>query len=221
MRPTNKILLTFIILLLLMVALNKAIVRNKIELAPYWSGKVIVKKMNYKPVSSFDISGLYEVNIIRSDSSYFRMEGAAEILQDYTHYGENKGRLLISPKAEVNDNVSRNQFWIYTPCIDSLFVSNNAIVTLVNFSEKEINIVARDSVVVMSKYCTFTSAKLTGRNKALFFIDKVKDAWVNLTGFSNASVKVDGGEISGKVDRNSEWLLEGNVKNNSILKNLQ
>lgn len=218
MKLTNKILLTALGIIFILIPVNKLIFKSKIEVINTFANKpAIYKAISYMPSGTIEISGKFEIHIAKNDSFYLKIKNPDEWISESYISGVDKGRFYFRSTKAMNNIPHIGNLWINSIKIDTLIASKGAIVYLENFSEDEVNIHASDSSVIFTKNCSFNMTKLTGSRKSTIYLNKTNEAWVQMTDFSNVSLVMNNGSAFGSIDKTSDYVLQGNVSSNKII----
>ena len=219
MKPTNKILLAFIVLLFLSFAAFRLIIHSKIELVPrdykfgYVNDAITIEKF-----SKLIVNGGYYVHLIKSDFDSMKVKGPDNLVKNYTAITNKNGVFNIESKIDLTKYLNEITIWIYTKELESVYANKSAIVAMEGFNAKRFDLEAKDSSIINCENCSFINSRLTLKDKAVISVDKTQNAVIAVNDSATVFLNVENGDISGIVSDKVELMLTGTIKNNTIIK---
>ncbi len=223
MKLTNKILLVFLILLVLLVTTYKIIFNGKVELIPNAIDKnadYIYRKISFaeKPINTLELNGRFIVNLIKSDTLFVVIHGPDNLVNNYMGLEQNGSRMSISSKIDLSKYYHPITIDFRTNKLDAVFLSGGTIVSTKKFDGDLLNVTLKDSAMFDATSSMFNKVNIIGENKSTTMISKTKNATVQLLDESNLLLTLDGGEISGTIGAKTDFGLEGDIKKNSVIR---
>lgn len=217
MKLTNKILLAFIILIFASFIALRININSKVELVPNaYNDKRLHKEITVKKFTTLNVKGMYSVHLIHSDFDSLFITGPDNLIDNYTLI-ENKNDILkITSKTDLQKYPNEIEVWLYTKNIESIKVSNNAVVLAEGFNGTKLNLSAEDSSMIDCLNCNYTNSAITIKDKATVSLDKTQNAFVDVR--NSSTLFLDKGNVTGIVSYDGELLINGDAKNNTLIK---
>ena len=246
MKLTNKILFVFLILLVLSVTAYKIVFNSKVELIPNPIDKTSYTTKNIsfdsEMLNEFELKGRFIVYINRIDTttvtwegrpsnwrglnpteeqqgnklSKVIIEGPDNLVYNYLSVEQRGNKLSINSKIDLSKYYHIIRIYCYTNTLKSINASGGTIVSVGYFIGDSLDVTARDSSIVKADVRKCFNVKVHGRDKSMVMVYKTKNALINLYDESSLLLTLDGGEVKGTIEKNTDFGLDGIVKTNSV-----
>ena len=221
MKLTNKILFVFLILLVLSVTAYKIVFDSKVELIPnpfdektYYVAKVF--NIEDKVPDTFELKGRFIVYLIHTDTLFVRIEGPDNLINKYMSVERQGNRFSIASKIDLSKYSQFIKIFCFVNNLRSVKASGGAIISVKEFVGDSLDIMVEDSSIVKTTSCEYLNANILERDKAMVMMEKTKNATVHLYNSSNLTLTLDGGEVSGIIEAETDFGLDGIVKKNNV-----
>jgi|GEM_PF-2691092 len=221
MKLTNKILFVFLILLVLSVTAYKIVFDSKVELIPnpfdektYYVAKVF--NIEDKVPDTFELKGRFIVYLIHTDTLFVRIEGPDNLINKYMSVERQGNRFSIASKIDLSKYSQFIKIFCFVNDLRSVKASGGAMVSLREFTGDILDVTAEDSSIVKTSSSKYRNVNILGRDNATVMINKTKNATINLYNSSNLLLTLDGGEVSGTIEADTDFGLDGMVKKNNV-----
>ena len=221
MKLTNKILLVFLILLVLLVTAYKIVFDSKVELIPnpfdeksYYVAKVF--NLENKQTDTFELKGRFIVYLTQTDTSFVRIEGPDNLINKYFTVERQGNKFSVTAKIDLSKYSQYIKIFCFVNNLRSIHASGGSIVSLKEFTDDSLNIIAEDTSIVNTGNIKYLNVNILERDNAMVMIYKTKNAIVNLYDTSNLLLTLDGGEVSGTIGPDTDFGLDGIVKENNV-----
>ena len=223
MKLTNKILLVFLILLVLLITAYKIVFNSIVELVPSGTDKKAdyiyrILPLTETPIEAIEIKGRFIVEFIKDDSVLAAINGPDNLVNNYIAVEREGNKILIRSKIDLTKYYHPISIRFNMKFLRTIVLSNGAVASMEKFDGDLLNITLEDSTVFNAASSKIVQTNITGRETSTAIISKTKNASVRLSDESNLLLTIDGGEVSGTIDEKADFGLEGNVKKNSIIK---
>lgn len=221
MKLTNKILLVFLILLVLLVTAYKIVFDSKVELIPnpfdektFYVAKVF--NIEDKEPDTFELNGRFIVYFTQNDTSFVRIEGPDNLVNNYISVVRRANKLSIISKIDLSKYSQFIKIFCFVNDLRSVTASGGAIISLKEFTGDSLDVVVEDSSIVRTNSSKYRNVNILGRDNATVMINKTKNATINLYNSSNLLLTLDGGEVRGTIEADTDFGLDGMVKKNNV-----
>ncbi len=221
MKLTNKILLVFLILLVLLVTAYKIVFDSKVELIPnpfdektYYVAKVF--NIEDRETDTFVLKGRFIVYLTHADSPFVRIEGPDNLINKYISVERQRNKFSITSKIDLSKYSEYIKIFCFVNDLRSVHASGGAIITLKEFSGDSLNVVAEDTSIVSTTIIWYHNINILERDKAMVILYGTKNATVNLYDSSNLILTLNGGDVSGTIEADTDLGLDGTVKKNNV-----
>lgn len=221
MKLTNKILLVFLILLVLLVTAYKIVFDSKVELIPnpfdkktFYISKVYGLESNKS--DSFELKGRFLVYFIQNDTAKVIIEGPDNLVNKYLSVERHGDRFSIISKIDLSKYSQYISVSCFVNDLRSVDASGGVIVSINEFVGDSLNITAEDSSLFNIRPCKYFQTNIIEKNNSTVMMSKTKNASIHLYDESNLLLTLDGGEVNGSIGAGTDFGLDGVVKKNSV-----
>ncbi len=221
MKLTNKILLVFLILLVLLVTAYKIVFDCKVELIPNPFEDKTSYITKYFPatghaLNQIELKGRFIVYFIKKDSAGVIMEGPDNLINHYLTIKQEGNKLSINSKIDFSKYSHFIRIYCYTNMLRSVKASGGAIIYTERFTGDSLAVAVEDSSIVKANYCKYLNTRIIGKEKSMVMMERTKNATIHLYDQSELLLTLDGGEVNGMIEKNTDLGLGGMVKKNNV-----
>ncbi|NJD23766.1 MAG: hypothetical protein FIA82_14045 [Melioribacter sp.] len=223
MKLTNKILLVFLILLVLSVTAYKIVFDSKVELLPNPFDKKTTYTYIKIPIidnnlSEFELRGRFIVNFKQRDTSRVTIEGPDNLINHYLSVEQQGNKFSVHSKIDLSKYSEYIRVYFFIKNLKTIKASGGVVISSEEFTGDTLDVSAYDSSVVRIKYCKLIDAQIMEKDKSMVILDKTKNATIHLYDYSNLLLTLDGGEVNGAIENNTDFGIEGKIKMNNVLR---
>jgi len=223
MKLTNKILLVFLILLVLLVTAYKIIFNSIVELIPSATDKKAeyiyrMLPLTEMPIKVIEIKGRFIVEFIKSDSVLAAINGPDNLVNNYIVVERKGNKMLIRSKIDLTNYYHPISIRFNMKNLRMIALSNGTVASMEKFYGDSLNITLEDSTIFNAASSKIIQTNITCWKTSTAMISKTKNATVQLSDESNLLLTIDGGEVRGTIGEKTDFGLEGNIKKKSVIK---
>jgi len=147
---------------------------------------------------------------------FVRIEGPDNLINKYMSVERQGNRFSIASKIDLSKYSQFIKIFCFVNNLRSVKASGGAIISVKEFVGDSLDIMVEDSSIVKTTSCEYLNANILERDKAMVMMEKTKNATVHLYNSSNLTLTLDGGEVSGIIEAETDFGLDGIVKKNNV-----